>query len=406
MAPRVARCFDPKRAVIWFEVFDNPYAEPAELIAREIGKGADRVRTILYGIPVKSRSATFAKYNEMVHVIDDDQIPEVGFNYCIMDPAGTRNDALIWVRSTPTCDYVYREWPGSYHIPGVGVPGPWAKSSGRKKGWNDGDRDEGSDSFGFGFSRMKYEVARLEGWRDYEAWAKNQAPIDLEDGVALPMEDELEEWDEEHGAREGVVGRFMDSRPAASKRMENEGEVTLLDQWNKLDGWDWGTTPGNSVEGGTSMIVDALGCPAGARDGGEDEEDEKEIPTRLRIAKSCRNVRFALATYTGSDGGKGAVKDWIDLLRYFYRMGFALCGGADPLELARRFGPGAKRALVAKMVTVRSAGGVERQVAVAVRPEEARRRGTADGGRQVVRAGGRIVGGRGAKMVWRGGRRW
>lgn len=433
MAPRVARCFDPRRAVIWFEVFDNPYSVPAELIAREADKGADRVRTVLYGIAVKSRSATFASYNEVIHVIDDAAVPAAGINYCIMDPAGTRNDALIWVRSTPWGDYVYREWPGTYHIPGVGVPGQWAKASGRNKGWNDGDRDEGSDSFGFGFARMKYEVARLEGWRDYLDWAKAHDAADIADGIAMPSDEEIEEWDEARGSVDGVVDRFMDSRPAGASRMTPEGEVTLLEQWNRMGGWDWNTTPGDAVKEGTAMIVDALAVGGGQAEPGREVSGEQSAVSseesgerstlneegrgaRLRVAKSCRNVRFALATYTGADAGKGAVKDWIDMLRYFYRLGLACCRGADPVMVARVFGSGARGALVETSVVRRGAGGREvssKQLTVSsgrVR-EVSGDRSSVNGGREGEELGGRVVaraGGvrvsRGARVVWRGRR--
>ena len=397
-APRVALCFDERKAVVWFGTQDNPYGEPSELIARERDKGADRVRTILYGIAVKSRSSVLAKYNELVHVVADDQVPKVGINYALLDPAAARNDALIWVRSTPTGDYVYREWPGSYLIPGVGVPGPWAKPSGRNKGWNDGERDEGSDSFGFGFARMKMEVARLEGWTGWLEWARERDERDVAEGIGLPDDEEVEGW-EEAGARERIAERFMDSRPAARSAMTTGGEVTLLDQWNGLGGWDWNTAPGDSIREGTSMIANALDYTQ-ARDG------SMERPPSLYVAASCRNVRFALATYTGGDGQKGAVKDWIDLIRYYYQLKLNLCGGANPVEVARMWGKDARGAAEAVAVARRVAGGS------VCRGEEVRVTGRVAGSGSVgvggdvarVRAGGRVCGGVGARMVWRGGR--
>lgn len=401
-APRVARCFDPARAVLWFETSDNPYGEPMELMDREGDKDAERVRTVLYGIAVKSRAAVFANYNELVHVIPDDAVPAQGVNYCFNDPAGTRNDALLWIRSTPEADYVYREWPGSYHIPGIGVPGPWAKVSGRNKGWNDGDRDEGTESFGFGFCRMKFEIARLEGWKDYLEWAAGMNPQDLADGAGLPDEETIMEWDEAHGAREVITARFMDSRPAGSTRTQNDGETTLLEQWNRLGGWDWNTAPGDSIREGTGMIVDALEYV-------RTREGKLERPPQQYIAESCRNVRFALASYTGQDGLKGAVKDWIDMLRYFYQLGLALCRGADPLLIASIFGRQTRGAAIERQVWRATAGGALRRSVIV-------ERNSGDGidevgpgtGRRIPReiaaAGLRRTGGRGARMVWRRGR--
>jgi hypothetical protein len=397
-APRVALCFDPRKAVVWFQCQDNPYGEPSELIARERDKGADRVRTVLYGIATKSRSSVLARYNELVHVIPDDKVPAVGINYVFDDPSGTRNDALIWIRSTPTADYIYREWPGSYTIPGVGVPGPWARPSGRNKGWNDGDRDEGSESFGFGFSRMKFEVARLERWKAYQEWAKDQNPIDIAEGIGLPDDEELEDWTEA-GAEEPIRDRFMDSRAAARHAMTNAGEITLLDQWNNLGGWDWNTTPGERIEEGVKMIADALDYMQ-ARDG------TMERAPKLYFAESCRNSRFAAATYTGGDKQKGAVKDWIDMIRYFYQLKLNLCAGVDPAELARVFGAGAKGAAQLVRVIRRGAGG-SNSVGYEIR-------GAGGAGVMTdvpcrVAAGGVRIGSNGvrtgARMVWCGRRR-
>jgi hypothetical protein len=97
----------------------------------------------VYGVAVKQFQMKFPKFDVAVHVVPDSQIPKQGWNYNLMDPAGGRNFAMLWARSTKECDYVYRDWPGNYEIPGIGVPGPWAKSSGRKMGRNDGDMDDG-----------------------------------------------------------------------------------------------------------------------------------------------------------------------------------------------------------------------------------------------------------------------
>lgn len=411
--PRVAKCLDSRQAIVWFQAGDNPYGEPLELIAREAGKSADRIRTIIYGIAVKSRSSVFASYNDKVHAVGreknsgvrsqesegepatsnhEPETVERGVKYCLMDPAGDRNFALEWINSTPKQDKVYREWPGNYHIPGVGVPGPWAKASGKNKGWNDGARDEGCESFGFGLIRMKVEIARLEGWVDYEEWAKQHDAQDIADGIVMPSEDEVRAWDEAHGAREKIEGRFVDSRPASSVRMENDRPVTLLTQLNDLGGWYWNTTPGDDIADGLAMIVSALAY----------EVDAAGVVTKapeLVVAEECRNVRFALATYTGADGQKGAVKDWIDLLRYFFRQGLALCKEADPAVVARMMAGVECRVRsaeigMAKAVAMaggRTVGSAERGVRIV---EMA--------GREVARAGG-VVGSRnGGRAMWRG----
>jgi hypothetical protein len=57
------------------------------------------------------------------------------------------------------------------------------------------------------------------------------------------------------------------------------------------------------------MINDALSYNP------EQPIDARNQP-RLYISENCKNTIYALQTYTGADGKKGATKDFIDLLRY------------------------------------------------------------------------------------------
>ena len=102
---------------------------------------------------------------------------------------------------------VYREWPGSFEIPGIGVPDPWAKRSSRKGGVNDGDPDLGQRSFGFSFLRYKFEIARLEGWEDFVRWERSGSGTEMDGGWLYPDEDDLMMWNEGNGSRERVAAR-------------------------------------------------------------------------------------------------------------------------------------------------------------------------------------------------------
>lgn len=59
----------------------------------------------------------FPKFDRDVHLIDDKAIPSFGTNYHFSDPAA-RNFFQDWFRFVPGKVYLYREWPGSYKIPG------------------------------------------------------------------------------------------------------------------------------------------------------------------------------------------------------------------------------------------------------------------------------------------------
>lgn len=231
------------------------------------------------------------------HIVRDADIPPIGENFIFLDPAG-RNFFILWMRKAKSKAWVYREWPGRYHIPGVGVPDPWAKPSSRnpEKG-NDGDRDGGQSSWGFSLLRYKFEIARLERWQDWNQWAGDAAGHD-----EVADYDVLWQWHEENGAEEVISCRYVDARPATAPRTENDRVTTLHTDLNDMGMW-WVLSPANLINDDVLKIQSAL-----------------EMET-LMIAESCHNLRWALSNWTGADGAHGACKDPIDCLRWFYGSG-------------------------------------------------------------------------------------
>jgi hypothetical protein len=225
--------------------------------------------------------------------VPDSAIPAAGANYLWIDPAG-RNFFMSWLRFIANKVYLYREWPGNYEIPDVGVPGPWALPDGKL---GDGRRGPGQDSFGFGLADYKAELARLEGWKDFKAKPDTLAKVDWVKAMFA-----------ENGAREVVLRRFIDSRFASTPHQEGDRPVTMLENFAEL-GLFFETTPGDDIIEGVQGInnwlgyeqtrpIDALNCPT------------------LYIAASCVNTIFALETWKNSEKGRGATKDPIDNLRY------------------------------------------------------------------------------------------
>ena len=60
---------------------------------------------------------------------------------------------------------------------------------------------------------------------------------------------------------------------------------------------------------------------------------------RYKVTANCTNTIFAYENYTGKDGQKGAVKDWIDCDRYAALSGIFEYGEEDATEC----GPGAAK---------------------------------------------------------------
>ena len=300
--PRVMKCVEPNKAVVFFHSNDNPYGNPEKVIEMVTGKSIYYVRERYYGVANKSVSAMFPKFNAKVHIVSPKDIPQRGTNYLVVDPGGRKNFFMAWFRVLPEEVFAVREWPGSYEIPGHGVPGPWALPSG-KKNERDGKPGPAQDSFGFGLIQYKREIARLEVWKD----ALKECPSDI------TQRDFVISWDEENGAEEKIEERFMDSRFASALKLENDRPITLIEEFADI-GLHFRPTPGDDISEGVAIVNDWL-------DYDENSPISYFNKPRLRVSSECRNIIYALQNWTGADGQKGACKDPADVVRYF-----ALCG--------------------------------------------------------------------------------
>lgn len=309
--PRVMKCCDPegKRAVVFFHSSDNPYGNPKNVWATIASKNRAFHKERFYGIGNKLYSSRFPKFSEKVHVIPDSMIPKEGENSQWVDPAEGRNFFMLWIRTVNNCAYVYREWPGSYYIEGVGVPGPWAMASGKKA---DGRPGPAQACFGFGYRRYKEEIARLEGWAD----VKSTRPDTMTDDQ---WDRRVKEWDEQNGTEEPLTHREIDSRAASAPRLEEDRPVTLLEEladWNLI----FLPAPGDDISEGCTAINNAL-------DYNPDKPVDFFNHPHLYVSAECRNLIYALQTWTGADGLKGATMDPIACLRYYMRRGLLQLAG-------------------------------------------------------------------------------
>lgn len=299
MVPRVARCVSEKedqRAIVWFHSCDNPYGNPKEILATVRGEPMDNVKMRVYGIAKKSWAARFGRFDRNAHVVPAAQIPKEGLNYLYIDPASSRNFFMTWFRVTPEQIFIYREWPSAYHIPDVGIPGPWALPDGKKK---DGRPGPGAESFDFSLVKYKREIARLEGW----TVAQGPKPANMSEN------DWIASWADDGKAVERIEVRKLDSRFASTPKVERDRPVTLLTELDEL-GLIFEATPGDDIDEGVQLIKDALDYDAAAPIGFLNKP-------RLVVSEECGNTIYALQTWTGKDGRHGATKDPIDNIRYF-----------------------------------------------------------------------------------------
>jgi hypothetical protein len=333
--PRVMRCVDPRKAVVFFNPSDNPYGNPKEVAADLRNKSRAYVRERFYGQAERTISVLIPKFNPKIHVIPGSAIPATGTNYFLYDPASDRNSFMSWFRRVGKKTYLYREWPGRYHIPGVGIPGPWAIPSGRKDGVNDGARGEGQGPWGFGNLRYKFEMARLERWKDWEKWKSQISNFKDEE---YPEDEELLEWDERNGAEEIITSRFIDSRAASSPRIEKDRPVTLQTLFDEINVFFY-LTPGADIVDGVNKINSALDYEEEVRsqksEVSKNEERKFINEPEFYVCEECENSIYALENWMNADGQSGACKDPIDLIRYFFMEG---CEDVGPGDYAPRGG--------------------------------------------------------------------
>ena len=313
LVPRVMKCAgDGKRAVVFFHTADNPYGAPLNVWETMVGKSAEFIKERFYGVGTKLFAPRFPKFSR-VHIVAPAEIPKEGMRTMWVDPASGRNFFMLWILTTADCTYVYREWPGSYYIPGVGVPGPWAMGNGGRNAsgrqTQDGRMGPAQQEFGFGYRAYKMEVARLEGWKD---WRDSQSSIVDSQGEGL-SDDQVKAWDEFNGAEERIEAREIDSRFASTPKIENDRPMTLIESfldWNL----NFQPTPGDDINEGIRDINNALNYDT-------DREVDFFNRPKLYVSAECQNLIFALRVWRGADGERGATKDPIDCLRYYYRRG-------------------------------------------------------------------------------------
>jgi hypothetical protein len=261
---------NPKgRPILYFHTQSNPWAGWSRMKKELQSESKEKILCRAYGVPTKAISGRFPLFNPKVHVIRASDVPQ-GTRYHWVDPASGKNWAMIWtVHDTSGRIVVYREWPDqTSYIEGIGYAGEWALPDGKKL---DGKPGPAQQDFGFGLERYKDEILRVEGGEE-------------------------------------IFERWMDSRYGNARTLGKESPTTLIDEMADL-GMLFTATPGDSIDEGVSMINDALSYNP------EKPVDARNQP-KLYISENCKNVIYALQTYTAADGKKGATKDFVDLLRY------------------------------------------------------------------------------------------
>jgi hypothetical protein len=278
------------RPILYFHTRNNPWAGWTRMRKELQNESREKILCRAYGVPTKAISGRFPLFNEKVHVIRHSDVPQ-GTRYHWVDPASGRNWFQLWsVHDSAGRCIIYREWPSvDEYIPSVGYAGEWALPDGKKM---DGKAGPAQNDFGFGLERYVEEIKRVE------------------DG-------------------EKIFERYMDSRFGNAPTLAREQPTTLIDEMAEL-GVDFLAAPADSIDEGVAMVNSMLHYNP------EQPVNALNQP-KLYISERCKSTIYALATFTGADGKKGATKDPVDCLKFIALSG---AGNVDGETLMSRGGGG------------------------------------------------------------------
>jgi hypothetical protein len=286
-----------RRFAVVLPTMFNPYTNVEEIMSSVSEAPRDRKLERLWGWATNLVRKAFPLFGE-VHVVAPDRLPKPEELTIMLwvDPHGQRNWFMAWVGADAEGNiWVLKEWPDEqleeWALPGKndGKPGP-AQSQGHGRGFND-------------YKRL---ILQEEGWEFKEG-----------------------EWRPGPDAWTTVQDRRLDPRPAGTSVPSDEEAKTYLDYMNEplvraaagrevveFAGFDFAAGPACGIEEGNQLINDwlARGWDAGA------PVTPLNCPT-FYVSAKCPNIIWALRTYTGADGEKGACKDPIDVLKGPAKLG-------------------------------------------------------------------------------------
>jgi hypothetical protein len=312
---------DDRRAIVHFFSKFNPFGNYPRLLKDFGGESLEGRLSALAGRAFKTLKAKFPKFRDDVHLVDPGAIPQHGTDWLIIDPAGTKNWFMLWIRvDIYKRFWCRREWPSNkILIPGIGAPGAWAIP-----GAEGGLLGPGARSFGFSLVNYKNEIARLEGWRDFK------------EGKKL-----IEDWDDFNGADEHIHTRILDHRYCESPQQNAKGNTNLLMELLKLKVRAL-PGPAMNIDPGVLLINDRLGFEERWLTDAPKDRRISDGP-KLFISRDCENLIFALKAWTGAGGSDEPTKDPVDTLRYACQHPIFYADTPDPHTVRDTRGYGVQR---------------------------------------------------------------
>jgi hypothetical protein len=309
--PYIQAPFLEKSRVIYFHSILNPFGSAYEGIKKTCkGMPDSFVQIRAYGYARDTRGKAFPNFAG-VNIVKESELPAVGTNYMVADPAGRRPIAAIWARVAPDGKvFIYRDWPEAQRW------GDWAETSSNPERL-DGDRGPAQQPNGFGVGKYVETWGECERVRGGGMLERDPLRKLLAAGGNLTEENEGNEEGKDQSlvtsaatiVKEEIYLRLIDPRAGRNQHIAEHGGTCLQDQFAAA-GLDFVCGSGVDIEEGVIGINEWL-------------EWDKEKPLDgavncpvLYVSENCRQVIWALTNWTGNDGEKGACKDFVDCVRY------------------------------------------------------------------------------------------
>lgn len=301
-------------SLCWVHQERNPMADYAATTGEAlVGATTEHIERYGYGYARDTVGRQF--HFQSYHICDPEDLPALGTDYQVIDYHAERPCFALWVRVSPGLEPdkpfldVWADWPPAQQY------GEWAVASDRelsadnRKGW-DGERGPAQSALNFGYAEYKaawLAVERVSHAGDAERDPKRRALQLQAQKLGRPLQMEIFE-------------RIIDSRAGPTKTLEDHGQTCPMEKFEE-EHKDAETgeplppfylTPADGRRHDWNMIRELLAVK-------RDEEGRLIGRPRLRIARGCEQVIWALNNFTGMSGEAGACKDAIDCLEYAAR---------------------------------------------------------------------------------------
>jgi hypothetical protein len=308
--PELVVPFFKRSRAVYFHLGANPFGNYTQgVIDLCAGKSQEYVECVAYGYARNTAGNAFPQFGPW-NVVDDHDLPAVGTNFQIIDPADDRAWACGWVR---VCDgyggkpefWFYRDWPDLETHGEWAVPTKRVTTEDSTKGW---DGDPGPAQW-----------ARVDGITGYKKlWRDLETVRGGGDEEKDPQRRKIQERLKDGGTeRESIEERYIDSRAAVKPHMEELGATSTIEQFDeehddpeggeKLEAIRFRTAKGDRID--LNIIRDLL-SPV------RDASGKIVRGPRVFVTRRCQQMIWALTNYTGKSKESGAAKDFVDVIRY------------------------------------------------------------------------------------------